>query len=802
MNPTRSSTNQLLPNRGILTKINAVVRKKSHERNIQIPSEWEESTAQSYRLLVGPKINEFITPESENDDNLQSNESELDQTSQQQAKVLQKLRASRIKEPVEPLNRPKISFDALHFPPDLLVHCVSPDTVKNFDLLNKSLKTKTRKIIKPTVKSLDLSRPPSSLLQSAADSSRVIEKENKIRNLRKLEEENSQTNSNFVAIVVNTELPSTESDKTEINPLLLNTSARIRLKNLIKLRTYFYVLRCWAHYKINARIKASFLLSVHNTQIQIHFFDSWHEYVKTIKKLRNYRKECEQLIYNRTINRLFNTWKTRAAKAIQNAETANLALVLFHAKMKRDVFIQFHEAAHSRRVYHKEVEQFFRYQPEGPYAPINEYYTTKRNNKIKYLHFLFIKKIPPLIRAWNAIVQRTHSDNDKTNQISKMKKTQFFNGWFDIYHDHFHRRQIYQVRQLSLARIEEINKREQEAAENVEKTVMMQLIRDRNVLNIKLNQFDRLSQNHHEAVLRRRQMRSKITSTTNNFFERQEELQFIDYNRQATEIERKTREIRIQLAEGFLYHIRRSIRSLQNQAVAAQFCIAFRTLSEPVVQRAIGYFYEKKHMKHLVRCAQKERTSLKSAVKCSTLFHQHRGWIWWKKYLEKAKQSRTEGLMEVIRRRTEVLQLYPYFNWTEVLPVRPPRPLKEIEQMFKDLPLVSLQRKIERERLHHVNVKLLLMRRRMLRDFTRAWVAYVQQMMATREVMKLLRRKQHLRLMRLSFKALQANATNTEVTAQIESIELEVDSNIIAWERHFFRARNEQTRLTRTIPYS
>ena len=68
--------------------------------------------------------------------------------------------------------------------------------------------------------------------------------------------------------------------------------------------------------------------------------------------------------------------------------------------------------------------------------------------------------------------------------------------------------------------------------------------------------------------------------------------------------------------------------------------------------------------------------------------------------------KRTKGLMEIIRRRTEILQLFPYTNWVEIIPVRPPRPLKEVEAMYKDLPLVSIQRKVASERVHHVNVKL------------------------------------------------------------------------------------------------
>ena len=232
------------------------------------------------------------------------------------------------------------------------------------------------------------------------------------------------------------------------------------------------------------------------------------------------------------------------------------------------------------------------------------------------------------------------------------------------------------------------------------------------------------------------------------------------------------------------------------------FCIGFRTICDPVVQKAVGYFYEKRHIKNLVKTANKERKALVATVKCSTLFHQYRGWEWWRKFMKKTGENRTEGIMQVIRRRAQILQLFPYFNWNEILPIRPPRPLKEIETMFKDLPLVSIQRKVTKERLHHVNAKLLLMRRRLLRDFLRALAAYVQTQIATREVMRLLRKKQNLRLMRKAFSAFKVNAGLDEIVNQIDKKVIELNSNILAWERHFFRVRNKQTQLVNELPYS
>lgn len=810
MKPTSPSTSQLLPNRSILAKINAVVRKTPQERNTQIPPEWDDSTSQAYRLLVGPKISEHVHPKAGTSEEAESQDQDEDQNSQSKKKLLQKLRPSRIKDLPQPVKKSNVSFDALHFPPDLLVQVFPPDSIKKFDLIDRSSKQKSHRIVKPNVKSLNLSQINTSLPPRSPSNQLHISSDNLNDDTYKEEEEIIESDQ---AEDQNQNIENKDVDKSKGSSkipqlskaheaLLMTFSARQRLKNITRLRTFFYVLRCWAHYKINSRVKSAFIADVHRTQVILHNFKTWHKYVVTVNRLRRCKLKCENQNSFRITKNCFSHWKTKASRAIRNADAARNALIAFNSRLLKKIFPIYQEAAHSRRICRREIQNSFRYKSEGPFTPVNEYYTNRRMNTIKALHFLFIKKVPPLIRAWIAIVHRTHKDNETSQRVYGIKKRYYFNEWFESYRHHFHMRQITEIRKISIQKLEKIDQLEKEAAENIEKTVMMQLIRDRNVLNVKLNQFDRLSQNHSEAVLRRQRMKNQISDTTNSFFKRQEELQLIDYSRQASEIEKKTRDVRIQLAEGFLYHLRRAVRSYDNQVIASMFCVGFRTICDPVVQKAVGYFYEKRHIKKLVKTANNERKALIAAVKCSTLFHQHQGLEWWRKFIKKTGQNRSDGLMLVIRRRTQILQLYPYFNWTEILPIRPPRPLKEIETMFKDLPLVSIQRKVTKERLHHVNAKLLLMRRRLLRDFLRAYAAYVQTQIATREVMKLLKKKQQIRLMRNCFNALKANADHEEFIYQIDKKEIEINSNILAWERHFFRARNKQTQLVNGLPYS
>lgn len=119
--------------------------------------------------------------------------------------------------------------------------------------------------------------------------------------------------------------------------------------------------------------------------------------------------------------------------------------------------------------------------------------------------------------------------------------------------------------------------------------------------------------------------------------------------------------------------------------------------------------------------------------------------------------------------------------------------------MFRDLPLVSIQRKVARERVHHVNVRMMLMRRRVLRDFIRAYASFVQEQIAIREVVKLLRKKREVRLMRISMDAFKC-AQSDEYETKLNRHEFEIGANIAAWHRHFFRQRAAQRRIASTVP--
>lgn len=91
------------------------------------------------------------------------------------------------------------------------------------------------------------------------------------------------------------------------------------------------------------------------------------------------------------------------------------------------------------------------------------------------------------------------------------------------------------------------------------------------------------------------------------------------------------------------------------------------------------------------------------------------------------------------------------------------------------------------------------MRRRILRDFIRAYASFVQEQIAIREVVKLLRRRRDVRLMRVSMDAFKCTHGD-EYKTKLNRLEFEIGANIAAWHRHFFRQRAAQRRVATTVP--
>ncbi|KAK8883137.1 hypothetical protein M9Y10_045785 [Tritrichomonas musculus] len=853
--PRRPQT-QLLANRGVLNKINPVIRKKATNKqtNIPIPPEWNENQAQAYRLLVGPQLNNYIAKDSSDTSN--TSDPYLKDKSQQEKKekLLSKLVPSRLKTPITPLQVTNDNIEQLNYPPDLLVQVFPPDQKPKYDLLAKSInRPKTQyaqsranrlkplsNIVKPSQIPKKITSTPRQQTQSKPDLSNLSsniqgteitddkfeEEEDKESTLndeydydddyhtsRKEIKNDNSDQDNDIQKPNQKEIEEEERKKQLIMMKKLEQERKIKQvirREKIQLRKYFYILRCWAHYKINARIKADFVIDVIRTRKLLSDFKKWHFYVRKILILRSLIKEIHETHQRTVLSNSWKKWANSARKSILDAGKASRYLQKRNNEIKKRVMDELRSVTHSKRICRREIAKNFRYYSDFEdkdakrYTTItNEYYNDKRKKNIKALHFNFFKKCPIVFQKWKVFVKDRKFDQRQIDHCNAAKLKNMFVKWFKTYQNHFHERIMFDVRKGSHTFQERISNNEREASERVEKTVMLQLLRDKQILKAKLTQFDRLSSNHLESIEKRRDMREQIDTATKNFFVRQEELMLIDSNKAAEESYKKVREIRMQLAEGFLYHLGRALHSFDNQIVGKSYCLSFRVLSEPLVNNAVDYFYEKKQLKHLLKSAELQRNTVKAAVDCSKLYFYGKSWGVWHKFIGLMNSKRTKGLMEIIRRRTVILQLFPYFNWVEILPVRPPRPLKEVEQMFKDLPLVSIQRKVARERVHHVNVRMILMRRRILRDFIRAYASYVQEQIAKREVMKLFKRRKSLKLLVRAFYAFKTNWDGQPPrNKSVNNQELIIKSDINAWFRHFFRVRVNQRKIAEKVPIS
>jgi hypothetical protein len=336
--------------------------------------------------------------------------------------------------------------------------------------------------------------------------------------------------------------------------------------------------------------------------------------------------------------------------------------------------------------------------------------------------------------------------------------------------------------------------------DHVQGTLKQQLRHDHRVLKLKLNQFDRLSEVHVEAVLNRNEGRREIKATVNEYFRRQEELQLIDFNKVANTISPKVRAIRGHFADAWMYHIARVSRGYDNQMIAQSFATAFRVLADPLLQRAVSHFAERTFLLRLIAIWKRQKSTLSAIVGCSVLYHRNFGWKHWRGFVRNMSLHRTEGLLEDIRRRREIFTLFPYFDCVDVLPIRPPRPLKEIKAMFKNLPVVSINKKIARERTHHINVRVLVQSRRVMRDFLRAYASYVQEQKAKREILVLMKARNRLKYLRDGYNMFSVNA-GKEVLSRIRGgVEAQVYADLTTWFHHFVPYIQRQKRTIAELP--
>jgi hypothetical protein len=372
--------------------------------------------------------------------------------------------------------------------------------------------------------------------------------------------------------------------------------------------------------------------------------------------------------------------------------------------------------------------------------------------------------------------------------------------WAERFRVHFKLRVLAEVREKYKsfrARAEAVVNDE---INHLQGTLKQQLQRDRRILKIKLQQFTRLSQTHEEAVMVRHEARAEIAETTHEYFRRQEELLLGDFEEASASTPTRVAAMRRQLADAFLYHLRRVTRSYDNQMVALVFVTAFRVIADPVVQRAVSSFSGSRALRRYISVWKRQRLALRTIVRWSALYHRYYGWTHWSKLLMHTNGSRTDGLLALVRRRREIFTRFPYFNFIDTLQVRPPRPLRDVKELFRNLPPMSIKKKVAKERDHHMSVRMVLLDRRIMRDFMRAYASYVQEQIARREVLRLMKARNRLRYLRDGYDMFRRTAHKSPLPQSHVGQERTVHADLSTWLRHFMAWVQRQKKTIAALP--
>lgn len=455
------------------------------------------------------------------------------------------------------------------------------------------------------------------------------------------------------------------------------------------------------------------------------------------------------------------------------------------------------------KIYQRDVLENFRYKSKEELTKISSYYEKKRYSNIKSLHFLFMTFGLHMFQKWHQVAIFMKDDRSKLVQYSTYKTRSFFQLWLTYYQHSFRERTLIEIRKRGLKHNQFTSTKIDEDALYVQKTLLISLWREKGVLRTKVQQFDRLSQNHSEAVLKRNHVKEEIEKATKLFFIQKEEHHLIDYYNKPDEIRQEIIDIRVQMARGFVYHIQRSIKSFESQGIALQYNQAFRAFSDPIIQKAVSYFNEKKQLTRSVKRASPLGKTIAALTNCVRIYHSCIGLKKWIVFMENISQQRTPGIMDKIRRRVMLLQLFPYFDLVECLPVRPPKSLKEIEQENQNLPKSSIQQKISQERDHHINVRMMLARRRMLRDFFRGYASLVQKILVNKDLIKIFEKKRNFVLERKSVICFRVNKNldyqyDLSVLSPPEKL---LKSDLNAWRVHFLSEKHRLNPLVELLPY-
>ena len=803
---------QYMISRSVVDKMKPTAKKKGQKANRDIPNEWSTLPGQTYRLLVGPKITDIdptISPfKTEEPVKIEQKQVEGEQ---KRKKLMDNLTPSRLKTPYKPLDVTVEQLDALVLPDDLLFHPkFSTQSIDMLSLTKKKsmsrIKRPDQQIVKPPELNEDLTtmirRQSMSMTSKRARISGVRDVLGDLKSrVCPLDSTSNDKGGEMCNEGKGDELSEGVLGKQESVPMTKEQLIALKLEKAQRkrIRTFFYILRCWASYNVNGASKIQFVLEALQYRVKIHFFRTWRMNVSHILKLQRMHDTCIDKRRRRVTFDTFMKWKEKSSDALR---LINMAID-FRNKLDISLSKRFFELLKNvtfcRRICRKDIDRNFRYSPNAQMKPLIPYYDRKRALLLRAYNFQFKHLCPRFIHLWKSIITEGRVEQDRTEQVRLVLTRVNFHCWLHNYYQAVHDKCMQELRTFCKKRISRIREDERKETNEIRTKMIAELRHERSVFSNKLAQASRLAVHREEGLLRRQNARMEIRKTTDEFFIKQEEEFLSGIHQRASDVARQVRSIRQELAKSFLHYMTRAARAYERRNISCYVCIAFRKFSQPIVSKAIEYLCEKRKLANLIRTACLIKRDIKHIINCSKIFHKLFGWEKWRKFIEIQNTKRSKGIMEEIRRRSDLLLLYPYFDMKETLQMRQPKSINEIKEEFADLPEAALAHKIERERAYTLTVKQTLNSRRLLRDFFRAWASGTQVMIAKRTVVSLIRIRRTERLKFLSIKAFRISARKDEVEFTTGT---RITNDIDAWLKHFFRCSQEQCRLVEELPYS
>jgi hypothetical protein len=535
-------------------------------------------------------------------------------------------------------------------------------------------------------------------------------------------------------------------------------------------------------------------IEVFETSLLIRSFKPWHLFTHIKNYSQRIEKKYKIFNYQFTCKNTFNKWKSLMPNVLSNIQLALDHLKKRNNALTKKIFETLRYFNKSKKISNVHIAKYFRYKPTKVFEPIHHYYEMKRSNYIKALNFSFKKTLPKFISQWKLFIEEQRIENKKKRKLKRSMYKIIFLHWHKEYQSQILYKIHNSVRFIGAKRSLNFLKNLETYSLNLNSSIQ-QYHKESKILKKKIKKVDEFSKVHADAVIKRYKGLKDIDNTLEVFFIKNEEAQLIDNRLKNSIIRPDIDNMRKKIGQPFLNLLNRTVKNASAVMIHEVAIQAFRIMKKPLLLKRARIHFEKHRLNYFVKTALKYKSIFQKIHTGTRVYHSLFGWDKWRRYMENANVGRSPELLRVIRRRCELLCLYPFFGFKEILPINRLIPIQDIPTIYKDISSESLQKKISEEKSRHIEVKIMLGQKEMLRNFLRAYVSYVQEVKLTNEVIQRIQKIQQYRKMRIGFDSFFENWRKEPHCSKLCQKEVNEQTNINALFVHFVKTRNKQHRL-------